>query len=124
MVNIKLEPYNRIIVRDYIRHASPEAFAIFDTTSVPDDVKGKVGGFFWANGILFRHAPFQASESVSKEYIAGRLFIDSLQFAPMPKYVSEIKVPRRSLVVPVLNVSESQLFDALSKWIKKQIQKK
>jgi len=85
---------------------------------IPPAQRG-IGGFFgvlyWANGVLFRHFPYAQTDSITKEYLAGHLPIDHLEFAPMPQFINEIR--SGNAVLTVVNVSNHSTLSALATWV-------
>ena len=123
-MEISFEPYNKISFKSYLEHDSPEDLARIVALTVPVGVPAH-STFRWANGVLFSVAAFQATDSITKEYLAGHLLWDHIDFALMPTYEKEIKLPDKPLVtLNVLNLSEHPLFGAVGKWIKENLAKK
>jgi hypothetical protein len=117
MTEISLEPYKKVIIRSCFQYPEVDAFVEAMSMATP---AGKYSGFAWANGILFRHFPFLPTDSLTKEYIKGNLYIDTLEFAFMSSYVKELTSKERGVVLAVANVSGNELFDSLTKWVKKK----
>jgi|SRR5690242_10534278 len=114
-MEIVLEPFEKITIRSYLKHESSEAFANAIIISVGKGVPGRIAGLFWAKGIVFRHYPFAASDSINKEYLNRHLPIDHIEFAPMPQFRSEIRVGE--VIVAIMDVSNHQTLAPLANWI-------
>lgn len=114
-MDVVIEPYERITIRSYLKHESPEAFANAITLSIGRGVPGRVGGLFWAKGVVFRHFPYSPSDNINKEYLNGHLPIDHLEFAPMSQFRSEIRIGE--VIVTVMDVSNHLTLGALAGWI-------
>jgi len=103
-----------------MRYESAEAFATAITQTFMRGTAARAGNIFWANGILFKHSTFAASDSVITEYLKGNLPLDHIEYAPMPKFRNEIRI--EEFVVTVIDVSNHTLFKELTKWIKKNLE--
>lgn len=114
-MDVVLEPYERITIRSYLKYESPEAFANAITLSIGRGVPGRLGGLFWARGVIFKHYPYSPSDSINKEYLNGHLPIDHVEFAPMSELRSEIRIGE--VIVTVMDVSNHQTLGALADWI-------
>jgi hypothetical protein len=115
------EPYQKVIIRSYIQYANAHEFVstIFMTT--PEGVQARAS-LNWANGILFRFFPFAPTDTMSKEYVEGRLLWDHLEFAPMPNYIREIQVPGKPLItVGVVDVSNHALLGPFALWASRNL---
>lgn len=121
MTEFAVEPYKKVTVRSYMRYESAEAYARALTQNMMRGMGGRMGNFFWANGILFKHSPYAQSDSVTKQYLEGHLPIDHLEYAPMPEFRNEIRV--EDFVVTVINVSEHTLFRDLTRWITETLER-
>lgn len=122
-MEVAFEPYNKVTFQSYLSYESVEAFIKVYSFTSPQGVPFQAK-FFWANGILFRYFPHAPSDPLAKELLKGHLIIDHLEFAPMPKYEQEIKVPDRPMgTIVVLDVSKHAVFNPLTKWIRKNMLK-
>ena len=101
---------------------SPEAFVAYFTNSIPKGAVGRIGNLFWANGILFRHFTYAQTDSISKQYLLGHLPLDHIEYAPMPKFRTEIQMGE--IIVAAIDVSNHTFFKELTKWIKRNLEKK
>jgi hypothetical protein len=110
------EPYQKVIVRSHIQYANPEEFVSTIFLTTPEGIQSRTA-LNWAHGILFRFFPFAPTDSMSKEYIEGRLLWDHVEFAPMPAYRGEIAVPGKPLiVVSVVDVTRHALLGPFAEW--------
>lgn len=122
MTNFAYSPYKKVTVKSYMKYDSPESLTQALTAGVPRGVVGKVGNLFWANGVVFKHYAYPATESVSKQHLLGHLPIDHIEYAIMPQYREEVRVGDVSL--NLINVSNHTLFKELTKWITQKLDKK
>jgi hypothetical protein len=121
-MNISLEPYNRITIRSYLKHESPQAFVDALTLPLVRGTGARIGGLLWANGVLFRPFPYNPTDSITKEYLNGHLLFDHLEFAAMSEYAREIR--NEEFVITINDVSNHLTFRELAKWISDNLLKK
>ena len=123
-MEISVEPYKKLSFRTYLEYSSPEDLARTLVMSIPPGVPASTT-LRWSNGVLLAIASFQPTDSITKENIAGHMLYDHIDFALMPNYQKEIKVPEKEMVVlNVLDLSEHPLFGYLGQWIKQNLSKK
>lgn len=121
MTEFLIEPYRKVSVRSYMRYESADAWARAITQSLRG-MGGRIGNYFWANGIMFKHATYVPSDSVTKQYLEGHLPLDHIEYAPMPEFRSEIRID--DAVVTLVDVSAHTLFRDLTMWIKETLEQK
>jgi hypothetical protein len=105
-----------------MKYDNPEIFARSMTAGVPRGVSGRVGNLFWANGILFRHFAYAPTDSVSQQHLKGILPLDHIEYALMPTFKNEIRTD--DLIISLLDVSNHTVFNEMTKWIMKTMEKK
>jgi hypothetical protein len=118
-MDVVFEPYEKIIIRSYMRHENAQAFVAMFTSVLQKGAGPKVGSLFWANGVLFRYTGFNPTDSVNKEYLNRCLPLDLLEFTSMPKFKKEIR--SGEFVVTVIDVSHHHTHDELTRWIAKNL---
>jgi hypothetical protein len=123
-MEVAFEPYKRITFQSHLCYETAEEFvnaiALVNPPGIPFMAR-----LFWANGVLFRFFNHFPSEALSKETLAGHLIFDHIEFAPMPTFRRELKVPERPLgIIDVLDVSKHVVFDPLTAWISQNLIKK
>ena len=114
-VDIKFEPYNKITIRNYMKHNSVSDFAALLTISFSREAGGRVGNLLWANGVLFRHVPFVPTDRMTTEYIEGHLPLDNVEFTSMDNFSSEIR--HGQFIITVMDVSNNYVLSRLAEWI-------
>lgn len=99
------------------KFATPDDLARF--TSVI--AGGKTAGIYWAQGVAFLYFPLSANtETAAKELIEkGRVYWAFLSYTSMPTYKPLIET-KEKIIVPVLDMSTSPLFQKAAEWLKKQ----
>ena len=122
MTEFAEEPYTKVTVRSFMRYENADQYARAMTLNIPRGMGGRAGNLFWANGVVFKHANFSPTESLTKQYLLRHLPIDHLEYAPMPNYQPEINT--EGITVTIIDVTNHTLFNSLTKWIKEKIEKR
>ena len=84
---------------------------------------GRSAPLRWTNGLIFLTQPLPPTEDVIKEQIQGTIHWSSLHFARMRGYQKEVK-RGRSVTVPVIDLSNHDIFGAMADWIKEKYKQK
>lgn len=121
MTNFRTVPYREVTIRSHMRYKNAHEFARAVTAPIPKGQVDKIGSLFWANGIVFRHFTFAASDSLTKEYLSGHLPIDHIEYAPMPQFQHEIQGD--GIAITLIDASNHLLFNELTAWIKTKLEK-
>jgi len=118
-ISIKYEPFKEIIIMEKTNFPNPEKLARF----VSVIAGGKLAGLYWVDGIVFLYFPIPASNQIiAKELVEEkRLYWSFLGYSSMPKYASTIET-KEKLIIPVIDISNDQVLQAVAKWLKKQEQ--
>ena len=114
MVEFEYQPWKKIIIHEIVEFP-PDYFLDNQAMSAPEG--GRSPPLHWANGIIFVRIPLPPTEDVIAEQIKGTIHWSSLHFGRMRKYQKEIK-RSRSVTVPILDMSEHEIFGAMAEWIK------
>ncbi|MEM0136214.1 MAG: hypothetical protein QXU18_13490 [Thermoplasmatales archaeon] len=123
MTEIIFEPYNKIIIRSFMKFDTPRSFG---ESLVLEQGKGlQIGALrlFWANGILFRHFPLPLTESTMQQLINGIFIVDHIDFTEMKEYQGEIMISQ-GVKIKVLNVTKHSVFSELTKFITEKLLEK
>jgi hypothetical protein len=114
-VEIIYRPAREIVILDYFQFSKARL----------DQMFGRVisSGFpvmaQWAEGVLFIYFPLVPdTNDLMENYLKGRIFWSSVNFALMPDYASSIKIS--GLEVPVVDVSEHQVLRESAKWLRER----
>jgi len=121
-MKITFEPFKEIEIKEYTKFEKLEdlvyAFAQLRAVGQPVSLN-------WAEGIVFIHAvmPPTTSELVAEDFLKGKLYIISVNFALMNRYKPSItyKSPQGEVAVPIINVSSNSILSELVRWLKTQI---
>ena len=118
------EPYKKITFKSMVQYETPEKLAANIALAVHPSATAH-SQLRWASGVVFSIIGFAQTDSLMKEFIAGNLIWDHIDFAMMPKYKEEVKLPNRPLVTfSVVNLSGHPVFEPLCDWLRKEFGKK
>jgi hypothetical protein len=116
-VNIKSESFKEIVIMEHTRFQTVDDLARFANISAG----GRTTGIYWANGVAFVYYPLPTSTNVAAKALVEekRVFWPFLSYALMPEYRLLIETKER-IIVPVINMSTSPLFQKIAQWLKDQ----
>ncbi len=114
---IKGESFKEIVILERTRFSGIDDLARFASISVG----GKTTGVYWANGVVFIYYPLPTSTEVAAKALIEerKVYWAFVSYALMPKYQSIIETKER-IMVPVIDMSTSNLFQKVADWLKKQ----
>lgn len=114
---IRNESFKEIVILERTRFNSVDDLARFASIAVG----GKTTGVYWANGVVFIYYPLPTSSEIAAEALIKerKVFWAFVSYALMPKYQSIIETKER-IMVPVIDMTTSTLFNKVSDWLKKQ----
>ena len=120
-MKITFEPFKEIELKEYTKFEKLEdlvyPFAQLRAVGQPVSLN-------WVEGIIFIHTIMDpnTSELVAEDFLKGKLYIISANFALMDKYKPFItyKSPQGEIAVPVINVSSNSMLSELGRWLKTQ----
>ncbi|MBT8171384.1 hypothetical protein KJN74_00735 [Candidatus Bathyarchaeota archaeon] len=112
---IKGEPFKEVIIMEHTRFKTVDDLARFANIAVG----GKTTGLYWANGVVFIYYPLPTStETASKALIEERkVYWAFVSYTSMSKYIPIIETKER-IMVPVIDMSTSNLFNKVAQWLK------
>jgi len=118
-IKIIYQPPKEIVILDYFQFSKEnlgQMFAKIIHSGLPVVA-------YWAEGVLFIYYPLMPdTNDLMENYLKGRIYWSSVNFALMPKYAPSIKVS--GLEIPVVNVSEHQVMREIAKWLREQAKRK
>ena len=116
-VVVSYEPFRQVVVMEYMRFKSPDELTRFLNVAAG----GKSTGVYWANGLAFFYYPLSSNtELATKALIEERkVYWAFVGFAVMPEYRSIIET-REKIMMPVIDLSSSPLFQKATQWLKEQ----
>jgi len=113
-VEIIYRPAKQIVILDYYQFTKDtlaQMFARIIQSGLPIMAQ-------WAEGVLFVHFPLTPdTNDLMENYLKGKIFWGSVNFALMPEYTPAIKVA--GFEVPVTDVSKHSILREASIWLKK-----
>lgn len=118
-IEIIYEPAKQIIILDYFQFSKDtlaQMFARIMQSGLPVMAQ-------WAEGVLFVHFPLTPeTNDLMENYLEGKIFWSSVNFALMPTYSQLIKVA--GLEVPVIDVSEHPILREAARWLREHAKQK
>jgi len=114
---IKGESFKEIIVMEQTRFKTVDDLARFATITVG----GKTTGLYWANGIVFIYYPLPTSTEIAAKALIEekKVYWAFVSYALMPQYRPIIETKER-IMVPVIDMTTSNLFGKVANWLKEQ----
>ncbi len=114
---VRSEPLKEIVVIEQNRFPTPEELARFTNIAAG----GKTTGVYWAKGVAFIYYPLPTTtEAASKVFIEHkRAYWAFVSHAIMPEYRPLIET-KEKIIVPVIDMSTSLMFQKVAEWLKKQ----
>lgn len=121
MVEFIYEPFKTIIIHEIVQHDLQTFVYQHGLGAQP----GQLGNAMnWADGVAFNHAAMPPTEDVVREQINGRIHWAHLAFAFMPKHQQFITIPEGNIRIPVIDLSNNEVFKGLAGWIKERYKEK
>ena len=114
---IKSESFKEIIIMEQTLFKTVDDLARFTSIAVG----GKTAGVYWANGVVFIYYPLPTSTEIAAKAIIEekKVYWAFVSYAFMPKYMPIIETKER-IMVPVIDMSTSNLFRKVTQWLKEQ----
>jgi hypothetical protein len=117
LVKITYEPYTEVVIKEYTYYPKPEVLA---ATLAHCIQIGQPAVILWCEGVAFIPMALPPdTETVAKEYLAGRIIWSSVAFTLMPNYQQAIKVG--GIEVPIVDVSPNETLRQVARWLKEQV---
>jgi len=116
-LTIKSEHFKEIIILEHTRFPTIDDLARFANIAAG----GKTTGVYWANGVTFVYYPLPTTTEIAAKALIEekRVYWAFVSYALMPEYRPLIETKER-IMVPVINMSTSSLFQKVAQWLKKQ----
>jgi len=114
---IKSEPFKEIAIMEHTRFPTIDDLARFASIAAG----GKTTGVYWANGVVFVYYPLPTTTEIAAKALIEekRVHWAFVSYALMPEYRPLIETKER-IMVPVINMSTSPLFQKVAQWLKEQ----
>jgi hypothetical protein len=116
-INIRYEPFKEIVIMEYMKFNTPDDLARFLNIASG----GKPTGVYWTNGVAFFYYPMStATETATKALVEEKkVYWAFVGYALMPEYRPIIET-KEKIMIPVVNMSPSPLFQKAAKWLKER----
>ena len=119
-MKIKYEPFEEIIIKECVHHKKLDdlIYMIGQLRAM-----GQPISLNWAKGIVFFHNPLPpATDKLTEDFLEGRIYFLNVSYAELLEYTPVIryKSQQGEILVPVVNVSDSNLHVRLAEWLKTQ----
>jgi len=121
MVKIIYEPYHTVVIHEIVQYDLNMLIHLHGLGVQSGQLGRPIN---WANGVAFNHLPMPATEDIIKEQIKGKIHWSHLSFAFMPKHQQIIEIPEGKIRIPILNLSDNEIFRDVADWIKKHYKSK
>jgi len=114
---IRSEPFREIVIMEYTRFPTPDDLARFANIAAG----GKTTGIYWADGVAFIYYPLPTTTEIAVKAVIEekKVYWAFVSYALMPQYRPLIET-KEKIIVPVINMSTSSLFQKVAKWLKEQ----
>ena len=114
---VKSEPFEEVVIMESTKFSTIDELARFVNISAG----GKPTGMYWANGIAFIYYPIPTTTEIAAKTVIEekKVYWSFVSYAPLPQYRSVIETKER-IIVPLINMSNSQLFQKVAEWLKDQ----
>lgn len=116
-VNITYDPFKEIAIMEYMRFKTADELARFLNVAAG----GKPTGVYWTSGIAFFYYPMASTtETATKALIEQRkVYWAFVGYAVMPEYRPIIET-KEKIMVPVIDMTSSSLFQRAAQWLKER----
>jgi len=114
-LDINYEPFQKITMLECNKFPTPDDLARFTNIAAG----GKTTGIYWAEGVAFIYFPVPTTtETAAKILIEEKkVYWAFVSYALMPQYRPLIET-KEKIIVPVINMSTSSLFQKVAQWLK------
>lgn len=116
-INIRYEPFKEIAIMEYVRFTTPDDLARFLNVASG----GKPAGVYWAKGVAFFYYPLSTTTEIATKTLLDekKVYWAFVGYSLMPEYRKIIET-REKIMVPVIDMSTSSLFQKAAQWIKER----
>jgi hypothetical protein len=114
-LDVTYEPFKKVAILECTKFPTPDDLARFANIAAG----GKTTGIYWAEGVTFIYFPVPTTtETAAKSLIEEKkVYWAFVSYALMPMYRPLIET-KEKIIVPVLNMSTSRLFQKVAQWLK------
>lgn len=114
---VRWEPFKEVVIMECTRFATPDDLARFSNIAAG----GKPSGIYWAGGVAFVYYPLPTTTEVAAKAVIEekRVYWAFVSYTLMPEYRPIIET-KEKIIVPVVDMSPSLLFQKVAQWLKEQ----
>lgn len=114
---IRSESFKEVVIMEQTRFNTVDDLARFANVAVG----GKTTGLYWTSGVLFIYYPLPTSTEIAAKALIEekKVYWAFISYSMMPQYKPIIETKER-IMVPVIDMSTSNLFTKVAKWLKEQ----
>ena len=114
---IKSEPFKEIVILEHTLFPTIDHLARFANIAAG----GKTTGVYWASGVAFVYYPLPTTTEIAAKALIEekKVYWAFVSYALMPEYRPLIETKER-IIVPVIDMSTSPLFEKVAQWLKEQ----
>lgn len=116
MVKFIHEPWETVVVHEIVQ-CDLQTLIHLQSIGAPAGQLGRP--INWAGGIAFRYNTMPPTNEVIKEQLEGKIHWSYLAFAFMPNHQPIITIPDGNIRIPLINLSDSELFRDMAEWLKR-----
>ena len=120
MVEFEYQPWKKIVVHEVVKYPL-EFFLSQHSLGVQPGGIGR--SITWADGIIFGIDTMRTTDEVIKEQLEGKIHYNSIVYGLLEKHQPEFKVAG-NIRIPVIDVSNNEIFKEMVAWIKRTFEKK
>ena len=115
MVKIIFEPWKTVIIHEIVQYDLQMLIHLHGLGAQSGQLGSPIS---WANGIAFEHHVMPPTDEIIKEQIQGKIHWSHLAFAFMPRYQQVITIPDGNVRIPILDLSDNEIFRDVAEWVK------
>jgi hypothetical protein len=114
---IRSQPFKEIVILERTQFNSVDDLARFASIAVG----GKTTGVYWTKGVVFIYYPLPTSTEIAAKALINehKVYWAFVSYALMPQYKPIIETKER-IMVPVIDMTTSNLFSKVAEWLKTQ----
>jgi hypothetical protein len=116
-IDIEYEPFKKIGIMEYVRFTTPDDLVRFLNVAAG----GRPIGAYWTKGVLFFFYPMPVTTEIAAKALLEdkKIYWSFVGYALMPEYRAIIET-KEKIIVPVLDMSSSLVFQIAVQWLKER----
>ncbi len=117
MVEVVYQPWRKIVIHEMVKYGLDDLVKL---QALGVELGGLAEPLLWTEGIAFSKSTMHETQDVIKEKLEGVAHWSSVEWAHMPEFKDVIVAEETKVKVPIIDVSSHPIYQAVSKWLKKQ----